>query len=190
MLQQKLQGSWSLLVFFSKKLSTPESNYSTFDTELLAASSAARHFRVLLEGREFTDHKPLTHALFCSSQLLSTWQQHYLVYITEFTSSTVQFPLLPHRFFLPLNSISQPQILIFPPCLLSSPPALLFSPCCPALPSLLSLSFFFGPPSSVMCPPDLLDSWFQLFYIIHCSFLFTGSLILALILSETSILEV
>jgi hypothetical protein len=35
--------------------------YSTFDRELLAAFSAVRHFRFLLEGRQFrllTDHKP------------------------------------------------------------------------------------------------------------------------------------
>ena len=69
-LQQKLQGSWSLLAFFSKKLSSAESKYSAFDRELLAAYSAVCHFRFLLEGQQFTlftDHKPLTHTLFRSS---------------------------------------------------------------------------------------------------------------------------
>ena len=65
-LQQKLQGSWSPLAFFSKKLSSAKSKYSAFDRELLAAYSAICHFRFLLEGRSFTlftDHKPLTNAL-------------------------------------------------------------------------------------------------------------------------------
>ena len=42
-LQQRLRGSWSPLAFFSKKLSSPESKYSAFDRELLAAYSSVRH---------------------------------------------------------------------------------------------------------------------------------------------------
>ncbi len=44
--------------------------YSTFDRELLAAFSAVRHFRFLLEGRQFrllTDHKPLVTSLFATT---------------------------------------------------------------------------------------------------------------------------
>jgi hypothetical protein len=49
---QQLQGrSWQPLAFFSKKLSPTQARYSTFDSELLAAFSAVRHFRFLLEGR-------------------------------------------------------------------------------------------------------------------------------------------
>ena len=69
-LQQRLHGYWSPLAFFSKKLSSAQSKYSTFDRELLAAYSAVCHFRFLLEARvftRFTDHKPLTLALFRSS---------------------------------------------------------------------------------------------------------------------------
>ena len=70
-LQQQLRDkSWSLLAFFSKKLSDAEKKYSAFDRELLAAFSYVCHFRFMLEGREFTiftDHKPLTHALFRTS---------------------------------------------------------------------------------------------------------------------------
>ena len=91
-LQQKIQGSWSPLAFFSKKLSYIKSKYSAFDRELLAAYSAVCHFRFLLEGREFTllmDHKPLTHALFRSSLPWSDWQQCHLAYISEFTSDIV-----------------------------------------------------------------------------------------------------
>ena len=69
-LQQRLHGSWSPLAFFSKKLSSNESKYSGFNRELLAAYSSVRHFRFILKAREFTlftDHKPLTLALFSSS---------------------------------------------------------------------------------------------------------------------------
>ena len=69
-LQQCLHGSWSPLASFSKNLSSAGSKYSAYNLEILAAYSLIRHFRFLLEAREFTlftDHKPLTHALFCSS---------------------------------------------------------------------------------------------------------------------------
>jgi hypothetical protein len=60
-------GRWQQLVLYSKKLSGAGTRYSTFDRELLAAFSAVRHFRFLLEGRQFrllTDHKPLVKSLF------------------------------------------------------------------------------------------------------------------------------
>ena len=53
-LQQKVGGHWAPMGFFSTKLSSAESNYSTFDRELLAAYSSLRHFRFMLEGRSFT----------------------------------------------------------------------------------------------------------------------------------------
>ena len=84
-LQQKLQDSWSHLAFFSKKLPSAESKYSAFDRELLAAYSAVHHFRFLLEGQSFTlftDHKPLTHALFRSSPPWPPHQQRHLAYIS------------------------------------------------------------------------------------------------------------
>jgi hypothetical protein len=65
-LQQLSGGSWQPLAFFSRKLSTTESKYSTFDRELLAVFAAVRHFRFVLEGRPFrilTDHLPLTLAM-------------------------------------------------------------------------------------------------------------------------------
>ena len=57
---------WQPLAFFSKKLAPAEVKYSTFDRELLAAHATIRHFRFLLEGRQFkllTDHKPLVAAM-------------------------------------------------------------------------------------------------------------------------------
>ncbi len=60
------------LAFYSKKLSTSESEYSTFDRELFTAYFALRHFRFLVKGNTFilfTDHKPLTLALFRTSPI-------------------------------------------------------------------------------------------------------------------------
>lgn len=94
-LQQLQHGSWFPLSFFSKKLSGAESRYSAFDRELLAAYLAVRHFRFLLEGRTFTlftDHKPLTHALFRTSPPWSARQQRHLSFLSEFTSSIVHLP--------------------------------------------------------------------------------------------------
>ena len=71
----------------------------------------------------------------------------------------------------PPDSISRP----FLPC---SPPALQSNLCNSPLPSLLSLCLISNPPSSVMCPLVPLDPWFQLFFAIDCSCLFTGFLIL------------
>jgi cleavage and polyadenylation specificity factor subunit 1 len=66
-LQQREAGrSARPLVFFSAKLDAAQVKYSTFDRELLACYLAIRHFRWLLEGRQFyilSDHKPLCFAL-------------------------------------------------------------------------------------------------------------------------------
>ena len=67
-LEQFVNGHWQpLAFFFSKQLQDPERNYSTFDREMLALYLAIRHFRFLVEGRNFTvftDHKPLVNAMF------------------------------------------------------------------------------------------------------------------------------
>ena len=79
--------------------STPRScltpRRSTPHWELLATFSFLQHFRFILEGRDFTiftDHKPLTHALFRVSLPWSTRQQRHLSYLAEFTSSMVHIP--------------------------------------------------------------------------------------------------
>ena len=94
-LQQKTFGRLSPLAFFSRKLSLTEEKYSAFDRELLAAYSSIRYFCFLLEGRSFTlftDHKPLTHALFRTSPPWSACQQRHLAFISEFTSTIVHVP--------------------------------------------------------------------------------------------------
>nr|VZI44567.1 unnamed protein product [Spirometra erinaceieuropaei] len=88
-LQQSLPDSTVPLAFFSKKLSKAETRYSTFGRELHAAYLAVRHFRHLLEGREFTiftDHKPLTFAIHSHSDKLSPREIRHLDYISQFTS--------------------------------------------------------------------------------------------------------
>jgi RNase H-like domain found in reverse transcriptase len=58
-LQQREGTAWRPLSFFSQKLSPAQSRYSTFDRELTVVFSALRHFRFMLEGRQFhvmTDH--------------------------------------------------------------------------------------------------------------------------------------
>src|SRR5450830_1404016 len=94
-LQQIDSGSWRPLAFFSKKLSSAEEKYSTFDRELLAAYSAIRHFRYILEGRAFrlyTDHKPLVAAIARVTTPLSGRQQRHLSAISEFTTDVRYCP--------------------------------------------------------------------------------------------------
>ena len=94
-LQQDVSGSWAPLSFYSKKLSASESKYSAFDRELFAAYSALRHFRFLLEGNTFplfTDHKPLTHALFRTSPPWSAMQQRRLSFLSEFNCEIRHLP--------------------------------------------------------------------------------------------------
>jgi transposase InsO family protein len=91
-LQQRRHATapWQPLGFFSKKLDPAQSKYSAFDRELYACYAGIRHFRYMLEGRNFTiwtDHKPLTHALFRSTDPWTARQCRQLSYIAEFTSS-------------------------------------------------------------------------------------------------------
>ncbi len=94
-LQQLNGGSWQPLAFYSKKLSGAGTRYSTFDRELLAAFSEVKHFKFLLEGRQFrllTDHKPLVTSLFCTTPLWSARQQRHLSFVAEFTSDIRHTP--------------------------------------------------------------------------------------------------
>ena len=86
---EQLHGHiWKPIAFFSRKLSTAEKNYSTFDRELLAAYNAIKHFKYFVEGRPFTlytDHKPLTSAIQSKSDK-SPRQIRHLSFISEFTT--------------------------------------------------------------------------------------------------------
>ena len=74
------------LEFFSKKLNTAQQRYSTFDRELMAIHKSIKHFRHILEGRQFTiltDHKPLIYILEMKDP--SPRQQRQISYISEFS---------------------------------------------------------------------------------------------------------
>ena len=86
-LQQRIQSVWSSLAYFSRKLSTTETRYRTFDRELLAVYLAIWLFRHFLEGRQFfvvTDHKPLTFAIISSYKHHSPPQIRHLDFIMQF----------------------------------------------------------------------------------------------------------
>ncbi len=126
-LQQLTGGRWQPLVFYSKKLSGAGTRYSTFDRELLAAFSAVRHFRFLLEGRQFrllTDHKPLVTSLFRTTPQWSARQQRQLSFIAEFTSDIRHTPgqenVVADAVSRPPSAAAQPPP---PPSQLPSPPS-------------------------------------------------------------------
>ena len=63
LLQRSDDGIERPISFFSKKLLSPQQNYSTFERECLSIVAAVTHFRVYLLARPFvlrTDHKALT----------------------------------------------------------------------------------------------------------------------------------
>ncbi len=94
-MQQKCGKGWQPLAFYSKKLSTAEVKYSTFDRELLAAFLTIRHFRFLLEGRQFTlmtDHKPLVASMTRVTPPQSARQQRHLAFVSEFTTDLRHTP--------------------------------------------------------------------------------------------------
>ena len=88
-LQQKQNGLEKPISFFSVKLNTAQRKYSTFSRDLLAIYLSIRHFRHLLEGRDFTvftDHKPLTYALHVNTEKYTPRDTRQLDYISQFTS--------------------------------------------------------------------------------------------------------
>ena len=88
-LQQRIDGHWHPISYFSKKLTPAEARYSVFDRELLAIYRSIRHFRHMVEGQEFsvfTDHKPLTRALSSRCANHSPRQVRHLDFISQFTS--------------------------------------------------------------------------------------------------------
>ena len=87
-LQQRTNEEWLPVSFYSKKLQGAATRYSTFCRELLAIYEAIKHFRHVLEGRQFhvyTDHRPLTFAIRSNSQQHSPRQLRHLSFIAEFT---------------------------------------------------------------------------------------------------------
>ena len=151
-LQQLLDSAWAPLAFYSKKLSDTEKKYSAFNLELLAAYSSLCHFRFMFEAREFTiftDHKPLTHALFRVSPPWSACQQCHLSYLAEFTSSIVHVPgpenIVADALSIPSLSASA---LVSP----NSPPQLFLSPPSSDVPVISGFTISLLPLLQITCP--------------------------------------
>ncbi|GFV87363.1 hypothetical protein TNCV_4033351 [Trichonephila clavipes] len=94
-LHQVVDSGLQPLAFFSRKLTSSEKSYCAYDRELLAIYSAIRHFRYMLEARDFTvftDHKPLTYAFRQKSDKCSPRQMRQLDFISQFTTNIVHIP--------------------------------------------------------------------------------------------------
>ncbi|GFW59948.1 hypothetical protein TNCV_4864031 [Trichonephila clavipes] len=94
-LHQVVDSELQPLAFFSRKLTSSEKSYSAYDREFLAIYLAIRHFRYMLEARDFTvftDHKPLTYAFRQKSDKCSPRQIRQLDFISQFTTSIVHIP--------------------------------------------------------------------------------------------------
>ncbi|GFW87505.1 retrovirus-related Pol polyprotein from transposon opus [Trichonephila clavipes] len=94
-LHQVVDSELQPLAFFSRKLTSSEKSYSAYDRELLTIYSAIRHFRYMLEARDFTvftDHKPLTYAFRQKSDKCSPRQIRQLDFISQFTTNIVHIP--------------------------------------------------------------------------------------------------
>ncbi|GFW43654.1 hypothetical protein TNCV_4770031 [Trichonephila clavipes] len=94
-LHQVVDSELQPLAFFSRKLTSSEKSYSAYDRELLAIYLAIRHFRYMLEARDFTvftDHKPLTYAFRQKSDKCSPRQIRQLDFISQFTTNIVHIP--------------------------------------------------------------------------------------------------
>ncbi|VDD82569.1 unnamed protein product [Mesocestoides corti] len=88
-LQRTVNGVVQPLAYFSVKFNEAQKRYITFGRELLATYLAAKHFRYLLGGRQFTintNHKPLAFANRWGSNLLSSGESRNLDYILQFST--------------------------------------------------------------------------------------------------------
>ena len=88
-MQQFSDGSWPPIAYFSTKLQSAQTRYSTFDRELLAVYFAIKHFRHFVKGREFhipSDHGPLTSSLQAHHNQHSPRQARHLDFVAQFTT--------------------------------------------------------------------------------------------------------
>ncbi|GFY13762.1 retrovirus-related Pol polyprotein from transposon 412 [Trichonephila clavipes] len=91
-LHQVVDSELQPLAFFSRKLTSSEKSYSAYDRELLAIYSAIRHFRYMLEARDFTvltDHKPLTYAF--SKKVTSVLHGRSVSWISSLSSPQILY---------------------------------------------------------------------------------------------------
>lgn len=82
-----LQGQ--SLAFFSAKLTPAQQKWSTFDRELYAMYAAIKHFKHMVEGREFTiytDHCPLIYTFQQKLDKSLPWQLRHLDLIGQYST--------------------------------------------------------------------------------------------------------
>ena len=87
--EQECDSQRKPITFFEAKLSPVQRRYSTFSQELLTIYLAVKHFRHLLEGRNFainTDHKPLTTAMSTNSNKYTAQEIRHLDYLSQFST--------------------------------------------------------------------------------------------------------
>lgn len=88
-LQQKVDGEWVPLAFFSKKLTPRQTEWPAYYRELLAVYESIQHFRHILEVQHctiYTDHKPLLYAFVQRREKLPPAQLNQLSFISQFTT--------------------------------------------------------------------------------------------------------
>ena len=84
------------VAYFSRKLSSAETRYSTSDKELLAAFCAVIHYRIYVQGRVFdliTDHKPNTGTFRTMTRMQIKWTG----YLASFGEENINFIYQPGR---------------------------------------------------------------------------------------------
>lgn len=113
-LQQRIDGAWKPLGFYSKKLSETQKRYSAYDRELLAAYSGVKYFQHFLEGRQFciyTDHKPLIFAYKQRPEKASPRQLRHLDYIGQ---HTVDIRYVPGKDNITADALSRLEAISMP----------------------------------------------------------------------------
>ena len=88
-LQQRINGIWHPVSFYSRKLTKVEQKYSTFSRELLAIFLAIKKFRPFVEGTKFyvlTDHQPILKAFPKLTARDLPRESRYLEYIALYTT--------------------------------------------------------------------------------------------------------
>lgn len=93
-LQQRIDDSadWQPLAYFSRKLTTKQTEWPTYYRELLAVYESVQHFRHILEVQHvtvYTDHKPLVYAFVQRRDKLPPMQLNQLSFISQFTTDIV-----------------------------------------------------------------------------------------------------
>ena len=88
-LQQRVDGHFKPISYFSKKLEQSQMKYSTFSKELLAIYLSIKYFRHYIEGKPFyvlTDHQPLLRAMHKKKPRDLPREERWLEYISIFTT--------------------------------------------------------------------------------------------------------